>query len=62
MASVVLTPTQINWLQNLVNRTVQDEATSNPAYSGDLANTPTFQQGDFTVAQSVLVAIQTAVE
>ncbi len=59
--TVTLTQAQFNWLMVRVNQLAQDESTANVAWSGDISNNPTFQQGDLPVAQGVLAALQNAV-
>jgi hypothetical protein len=61
MATVTFTAQQFNYVMSILNDRVQAEGTANPANSGDLANTPTFKQGDVTVAQAALAAMQNAV-
>jgi len=59
--TVSLTPAQFNWLQNVVTVKVQEECTSNPNYSGNLSDAPTFLQGNLVLAQGVSAALKAGV-
>lgn len=56
--TVTFNSQQFAWVQSIVSRKVQDEATANPAYSGNQSNAGTFQQTDLSVAQQVLAILQ----
>lgn len=56
--AVTFTQAQFNLVQQLLNQRVQDEATSNVAYSGDISNNPTFGSADLTLAEATLVALR----
>jgi len=59
--TVVLTQTQFNWLQNVVNAQVLAESTASPFCSGDLTDNPTFLQNNLILAQGSLAALRSGV-
>jgi len=59
--SVSFTVAQAQFVQRLLKDVVDAEAKTQNSNSGDLANTPTFQEGELSVAEGALAAVQAGI-